>query len=215
MSPLPRILVLAHEPMVAALVGFLVETTGRTVVFSNPNETPSDAVARCRPLAVVLVDASLDAARSDLFFAAMSRHRLGAIVFDADRRVRGLAEIAAVRGIPWVIVPTTTDDLGRAIDAGMGQRPGRGLDRREEADATTAGDGVHILRDRDGHRWIVYDRRGPSDRRNTDGSASADGLTRVFVSDEGVRREYGLVSDEQSATAILLEQQLSDAHSPS
>src|SRR5438270_3792375 len=41
---LNRVLVLADGPVVAALIGLLVETTGRVPVFAMPDEVASDAL---------------------------------------------------------------------------------------------------------------------------------------------------------------------------
>jgi hypothetical protein len=208
MPQLNRVLILSSEPLIAALVGLLVETVGRNAVFAAPGEQPGEAVARLRPLAVVLVDCSMDAARSDLFFAVLARHGIGSIVFGSEHQARAIAEIAAARSLPWLTVPPTVDDLSRAIATAAGEAAvGRGEERRESPDAIVAADGTRILRDRTGHRWMVYDRRQSSDRRARD--EPGDMTTRVFVSDEGRRLEYGVSPSEASqASALALETQL-------
>jgi hypothetical protein len=209
MSPSNRVLVLANEPMIAALIGMLVETTGRNPVFASAGEAPRDAVNRLRPLAVVLVDASLDEAHSDFFFAVLGRLGIGCAVFDTEHRARSIAEIAAERAIPWFTMPPMANELARAIAVASGDTAtARGPDRRENPDATVASDGTRILRDREGHRWMIYDRRRADDRRGTTESELSP-TTRVFVSDDGHRVECGVNQAEAAdMSAITLEVQL-------
>jgi len=107
MSGLNRVLILAQESVVGALIGLLVELTERNPVFAKTDEALSDALLRLRPLAVVLVDASIDAAQSDIFFAVTGRHGAGIAVFGSERDARSIAEIAATRSIPWFTLPPT------------------------------------------------------------------------------------------------------------
>ncbi|HXT15960.1 MAG TPA: hypothetical protein VN706_10060 [Gemmatimonadaceae bacterium] len=205
---LNRVLVLADGPVVAALIGMLVETTGRTPVFANPNEVPSDALERTRPIAAVIIDASLSAAESDLFFAAAAKWDIGVAVFGPESAARRIAEIAAGRRIPWFTMPPTADQLARALDVAIGTQSRRGAERRSApSEALVAPDGTRILRDTDGCRWMVYDRRVSNDRRASDG----DTITvRVFVSEVGEALECGLGEMEiRQATASALELQLS------
>src|SRR4051794_21764566 len=122
MAQLNRVLVLATEPFIAALVGMLVEMAGRTPVFADLGQTPSDAVLRTRPLAVALVDASLGAAESDIFFAVTDRHGLSTVVFGSERDARSIAEIAAARSIPWFTLPPTADELAKALAVASGEQ---------------------------------------------------------------------------------------------
>lgn len=206
MGTVSRILVLAREPIVAALVGMLVEMVGRTPVFAESDEAPSDALLRLRPLAVLLVDASIDAARSDLFFAIAARHGVRIAVFGDDRRARSLAEIAGHRRIPWFTIPPTLDELTVAINAAAGdRRVSRQPDRRAPS-AVTAVDGTRILSDPEGTRWMVYDRRVATDRR-----AVSDSSTRVFISDAGELRELGVSATDLEVSAASLHGQLARA----
>src|SRR5581483_3402565 len=115
MPPSNRILILGREPVVAALVGILVEGADKIPVYANPGETATEAIERLRPLAVVLVDATIDAAQSDLFFAVAARHGIRSVVFGAVTSARAIAEIAAARGIPWFTLPPTVDELSVAL----------------------------------------------------------------------------------------------------
>jgi|SRR5579885_3796340 len=218
-----RVLVLADGPVVAALIGMLVETTGRTPVFANPDEVPSDALERTRPIAAVIIDVSLSAAESDLFFAAAAKWDIGVAVFGPESNARRIAEIAGGRRVPWFTMPPSAEQLAAALDVAVGAERRRSEgERRTQAQASeaiVAADGTRILRDSKGQRWMVYDRRVNLDRRDrtdrtdrTDRSERrehAEPVTvRVFVSDAGESRECDLgemESRQASATALELQ----------
>lgn len=212
-STVNRVLVLADGPVVAALIGMLVETTGRMPVFANPDEVPTDALDRTRPTAAVIIDASLSAAESDLFFAAAAKWNVGVAVFGPETTARRIAEIAGGRRIPWFTMPPSAEQLANALDIAIGadRRQGDGERRATSSEAIVAPDGTRILRDRNGQRWMVYDRRMSADRRVSErDTGEHDAVTvRVFVSDAGESRECGLGEEEsRQASAMALELQL-------
>jgi hypothetical protein len=200
------ILVLGEQPVIAALVGLLVELAGRQPVFAASDETPIDALERLRPVAAVLVDVRLDDVHSDLFFRQAARHRVGVAVFGSQHRAREVAEVASERSIPWFTIPTGTDELSVALNAAIGssEQP-RDRDRRQVPNAEETPDGTRILRDTNGRRWMVYDRRAARDRRRGE---TTDALDRVFVSEAGETRTYALGADEGEITAPELDRQL-------
>jgi hypothetical protein len=207
-----RVLVLSDEPIVAALVGMLIEVAGRTPVYPDVGESPTDALERLRPLCAVLTDIEIGAAHSDLFFAAAAKSGIGIAVFGPEMRAREIAEIASARNVPWFTIPPTASELATALDNAGGRvsrgRSERGPERRAGVEAVVASDGTRILLDRSGRRWMVYDRRSPIDRRHgaiDDTSATV----RVFVSDAGETRRCGLDDVEvRQASAAALELQL-------
>jgi hypothetical protein len=219
-----RVLVLSDEPIVAALVGILIEVAGRTPVFADPDESPADALERLRPFSAVLTDIAIGAAHSDLFFASAAKSGIAIAVFGPEMRARELAEIASARNVPWFTIPPTASELARALDVAGGRAvrdraapepPSheRGPERRESVAASVASDGTRILVERSGQRWMVYDRRSPIDRRRDegDGGAAGDGVAavRMFVSDTGETRRCGLDEVEvRQASAAALELQL-------
>lgn len=91
--------------MIAALLGMLVELVGYRPVFAGEDERPEDAMRRVRPALVVLVDGTLDAVRSDLFFARAAQHRIGLAIFGPEDRRADLAATAEQRGITWFTLP--------------------------------------------------------------------------------------------------------------
>jgi hypothetical protein len=193
-AALNRVLVLAMEPVIAALVGMLLETTGRLPVFAEPAEGPTDALERLRPIAIVLVDIEIPDVRSDLFFGAASKWGVRIAVFGHESHAREIAEIAGGRSVPWFTSPPTVAQLRTALDATVGD-PRRASQDDRRLTVGAAPDGTRILSDSNGRRWMVYDRRQSSDRR----------ATRVFVSDAGEFRQCGLDDQETrqfGATAL-------------
>jgi CheY-like chemotaxis protein len=207
-----RVLVLSDEPVVAALVGILVEVAGRTPVFAEPEESATDALERLRPLSVVLVDVAMGASHSDLFFAAAAKSGIGVAVFGPDMRSRDIAEIASARNVPWFTMPPTAEQLARALDiAGGRERRERSLERRANTniEARITSDGTRILLDSSGRRWMVYDRRGSGDRRQEGRDEEPHAAIRVFVSEAGETRRCDLDDVEvRQASASALESQL-------
>lgn len=99
------ILILSDEPVIAALVGTLVELTGATPAFAKRGEQATDAMQRFHPPDVMLLDAEMDAARSNLFFALAAQKAIEVVVFGSEGRAREVAEVAAQRRIPWLTLP--------------------------------------------------------------------------------------------------------------
>ena len=106
-----RILILAQEPLSAALLGLLIELDRYEPVFARPNESPEEAVRRTRPVLVILLDASFDVAASDVFYARTKGTPLMLFGTPATAgRVRGLA---LERGLPWFTVPVDRAAVAR------------------------------------------------------------------------------------------------------
>ncbi|HUQ83636.1 MAG TPA: hypothetical protein VM076_20960 [Gemmatimonadaceae bacterium] len=213
--------------MVAALLGMLAEMARYTAAFPMPHERPEDALRRVRPVLVVLLDESLDAARSDLFFAHAASHRIGLALFGDGAGAPALAARALQRGIPWLEVPADLEAFQRTLTQAATSRWWRSAaDRRQEtrgprtSSATErAEDGTLVYLDTDGHRWLVYDRRGTDrrggDRRSSGSTASVtdtqSGL-RIFVRDDGESRRCELDRDEVADhTPAALARQLARA----
>ena len=179
MSPQPTVLLLSDDPMALALLGLLVELANYTPIFAAEGERPEDALARARPLLVVLIDDTLEAARSDVFFARAAQQRAPIAIFPGRASRRELMTRIGERGIPYFEIPTDAADLARVIGTAASTTWWkRSADRRALPAAERADEGGLFFVDRSGRRWKVHDRRG-SDRRQ----AAGDGLvTRVFVS---------------------------------
>lgn len=200
------VLILSEQPLVAALFGLLVELLGQVPAFAGAGESPEDALARVRPLLVVLLDSGLEAARSDLFFARAAKRKVGLAVFGTRRRDPHLASVAESRGIPWLEVPTTAAQFADVLDRAAHTVWWRTGEERRAPRVQRAPDGALTYVDRDGRRWQVYDRRA-ADRRQ--------GRDRVFVSDVGESYRYALTPEESEPphepSLRELERQLAEA----
>jgi len=206
------VLVFARDPIIAALVGMLVELTGREPAFARPGERYVDTLRRVRPAAMVLVDVSSDEARSDIFFAAAGKVRVPTVIFGAESRARDIGEIAADRGIPWFTIPPDPAHLAAALEAASGGVRLEASDRRRPDEVVHVPDGTQIFSDSTGCRWMAYDRRATSARREADRGGVVD---RVFVSEAGVTRTVASPGDRLiDLTPDALAQQLARATGP-
>lgn len=197
--PTSKVLVLAREPLAAALLGMLLELDAYEPAFAQPGESPEEAVQRVRPVLIVLLDGSLEAADSDVFYA---RARGAAVLlFGTRSTLPHVREVAAKRGVLWFSMPTDRATLVRVMREAFSAASTRsGRDRRRPT-AHTMDDGTIIYRDRDGREWQVYDRRTVERRAH-----------RAFVNDAGEEWHYPLGSHEAADTsADTLERQLAAA----
>ena len=180
MSPQSTVLLLSDDPMALALLGLLVELANFTPIFARADERAEDALARARPLVVVLIDDTLEAARSDVFFARAAQQRAPIAIFPGKTSRRELMTRFGERGIPYFDIPSEAADLARVIrTAASTTWWKRNTDRRALPAAEHPDEGGLFFVDRAGRRWQVFDRRG-SDRRQAIGEGP---VTRVFVSD--------------------------------
>ena len=204
MSPRSTVLLLSDDPMTLALLGMLLELANFVPAFAAAGERPEDALARVRPSLVVLIDDTLDAVSSDMFFARAAQRRIALAIFPGKTSRRELMNEIGERGIPWFEVPTDVANLALVIQSAAATRWwARGGDRRALPAAERPDAGGLFFVDRSGRRWQVYDRRG-SDRRQTpdiDEPAPlrttgpkvatsqtgelVPGVTRLFISDDG------------------------------
>lgn len=198
MSPQSTVLLLSGDAMTLALLGLLVELAGFTPVFAAEGERPEDALARVRPALVVLIDDTLDAARSDVFFARAAQRRVALAVFPGKGSRREVRTRTGERGIPYFEIPADAADLARVIrTAASTDWWKRNGDRRVLPAAERASEGGLFFFDRAGRCWQVYDRRG-SDRRQLEGDGA---VTRLFVSDDD-SRSTRLSGDEVEARSV-------------
>src|ERR1043165_5951563 len=61
-----KVLILSPHVMTAALVGWYVELARLEPAYADPGEHPDQAVARVKPILVLLIDSELEAGLSDL-----------------------------------------------------------------------------------------------------------------------------------------------------
>ena len=109
-------LIVAGDPMVAALLGMLLDPNRHEPVYPRDGERLEEAVGRLRPPIAILLDAGLESARSDLFLVRADRARATLVLFTppaGDDAVRALAE---VRGVPCFSLPVDRAALTRILD---------------------------------------------------------------------------------------------------
>jgi hypothetical protein len=198
-SPTSKILVLAREALAAALVGLLLELDKYEPAFALPDESPEEAVRRVRPVLIIILDGSLDAAASDVFYARAKGTPV--VLFGTPRSERTLRELAEKRKLRWFTMPIERERLSRLIGDLVISPSRSGRDRRRPS-TRQAADGTLIFRDREGSEWQVYDRRA-GDRRGSGASGY-----RAFVNEAGEewRCELSGTEARQKSPAALEKQ---------
>ena len=114
-----RVLIIAGDPMVAALVGLLLDPDQFDPAFARTQERPEDAIARVRAPLVLVLDCDVDVARSDIFFARLARTRSAIVLFGTPTHREDVAALAEIRGVPWIRLPTDRDALTEAIESAV------------------------------------------------------------------------------------------------
>src|SRR5436190_587840 len=102
--------------MTAALVGWYVELAKLEPAFAAPGERPEDALARVKPLLVVLIDAESEAAISDLFAARAARREVGLALFSGASDDTNAREWASRHDLPFFRLPVDLEAFGRVLD---------------------------------------------------------------------------------------------------
>jgi hypothetical protein len=184
--------------MTAALVGWYVELAKLEPAFAAPGEHPEEALARVKPVLVVLLDSEFEEARSDLLALRAAKRGIGLAIFGTERSDEAVREWARRTHSLFFELPVDLEAFGRVLDQAVRQatteRRGR-EDRRVGAQVDRALDGTLLLLDNHGVAWYVYDRRG-SDRRS---GAALLRPYRAFVSADGIERRCELNDREFSA----------------
>lgn len=177
----------------------LLELDTYEPAFAQPGESPEEAVQRVRPVLIVILDGSLDAADSDVFHGRA--RGAGVVLFGTRSNLPHVREIAAKRGLLWFSMPTDRVTLVRVMREAFSASSTRSGQDRRRPTAHTMDDGTIIYRDRDGREWQVYDRRMGERRAH-----------RAFVNDAGEEWHYPLELHEAADTsADALERQLANA----
>lgn len=185
----------------------LVELARLEAAFAREGERPSDALARVRPLATILMDGVLEDAQSDLFLTRARKRGVDVLIFGSAVAISRLDAWARLQNVPTFVLPAGVGDLQTALDrlrnpAGSSSRKAA----RRSADALREKDGTLVFEDAMGTRWSVYDRRG-ADRRGAE-------VDRRFVSDKGEVRRCGVTLRESESILVAeLSQQLARATS--
>jgi len=187
-----NVLIVATDPMLAALVGGLVEALRLQAVFPRPGENPDAAVARVRPLAVILMEGSSGSAGSEILLVRARRRGARVMLFGDAASIAPLREWAKQADVASFMLPDELEGLRQALERTNSElRVARRGDRRAPVDSNP--DGSVTFHDAAGTRWQVYDRR-TGDRR-------AREMTREFINAAGDRRIYLMHPEDVSATS--------------
>ena len=174
-----NVLIVASDPVLAALLGGLVDAMRFQPVFPGAGEDPDAALARVRPLAVILMEGSSNVAGSELFVVRARRRGARVMLFGHPASIAPLKEWAAELDVDVFALPDELERMQSALDgqhrSSLVVRQG---DRRASVQRNP--DGSLLYEDKAGTRWSVYDRRS-GDRRAVE-------VTREFVSETGERR---------------------------
>lgn len=175
--------------MTAALVGWYVELAKLEPAFAAPGEHPEEALARVKPLLVILIDSHVEEAMSDLLAARAVKRGVGIALFGSGSEMEDeiARRWAAGHQIPFFHLPLDLESFGRVLDqaARTGATDRRVAERRSRPAVDRAIDGTLVLHDNAGNSWYIYDRRA-GDRR-----AQLQPF-RAFVSPDGVERRCAL-----------------------
>jgi hypothetical protein len=117
------VLILARDPVLAALLGIALGLGDLEPVFAEPGERPDDAIARLRPPFVVLLDGEMDEAESDLFHARCARRGARVVLFAAPQAGPGVVALARARGLAYIEVPGDDETLRTAVHAARDAAP--------------------------------------------------------------------------------------------
>ena len=109
------VLVLARDAVLAALIGLLLELEDYEPVFARPDERPEDAINRLRPPLVVLLDGTLDTARSDLFHARAAVAGARVVLFSEPLAGDEVRALARQRDIAYLSMPVDRSTLGGVL----------------------------------------------------------------------------------------------------
>jgi len=198
-----KILIVAADPILGALVGTLVEHARYAAAFPAPDELPAQALERVRPMAAVLLDISDVNGASDLFVSRAEKLGVRVFVFGRSDRIAQQSEWTRRHRLPAFVLPEEIARLENALEGVIPDavRPRTVRDRRGEAQRDASG--MLDFTDDHGIHWTVYDRRGPERRNRVD---------RRFVSDAGEVRHCEITEQEaRLVTVAMLSDQLSRA----
>ncbi len=115
-----RVLILARESVIAALLGLLLELEEYEPVFPAPDERPEDAIRRLRPPLVVALDGQVDAANSDLFFVRCAQRGAHVVLFAEPVAAEVVRAIARRRDCEFFAMPVERAELQRVLARAVG-----------------------------------------------------------------------------------------------
>lgn len=112
-------LIVAGDPMVAALLGMLLDPNRHEPIYPQPGERVEEALSRLRPPIAILLDGELEPAHSDLFLARADRARATLLLFTPPTGGDAVRALAESRGVPCFALPVDRAALTRILDDAM------------------------------------------------------------------------------------------------
>jgi DNA-binding response OmpR family regulator len=113
------VLIVSTDPLLAALLGLLVELQGHRPVFDQGGESPAEALARHHPR-LVLVDADHHDGFSAAFLERARRSGAGVVVFSPGRPDGEVRQLARERGLVALALPTDRVAFRRTLGEALG-----------------------------------------------------------------------------------------------
>ena len=110
---LGKVLILAREDVVAALLGLMVEIRGFEPAFLGKAETPGDAIRREQPRFVVMDCDHPDC--GDELLGTIRSAGAKPVMFSPFRMQAEVRDIASRHGIKSFTLPTDPDTFGRTL----------------------------------------------------------------------------------------------------
>jgi DNA-binding response OmpR family regulator len=114
LAALGKVLILAREEVVAALLGLMVELKGLKPMYLGKADTAEDTIRRERP-AVVVVDCDHQDC-TDSLLAAVRESGAKPILFSPFRFDAEVRRVAARHGVECFTLPTDPETFGRMLN---------------------------------------------------------------------------------------------------
>lgn len=112
---LGKVLILAREEVVAALLGLMVELKGMEPIYLGNADVAEDAIRRERPKAVVVDCDHQDC--TDTLLGAVRELGAKPILFSPFRFETEVRKVAARHGVDSFTLPTDPESFGRMLSA--------------------------------------------------------------------------------------------------
>ena len=112
------VLVMAKDRFVAALLGALIELSGRSVAFREDDETSDAAVRRTRP-DLVICDCALGLSTCTEIAAVARLAGVKLLMFSASHTDREARDIAGLYGVQSFVLPVKPRDFMESLDRVM------------------------------------------------------------------------------------------------
>lgn len=162
-----QVLIICDDPTAAARIGSVVERARMQAGVMVPGESVDATLRRSQGLLLLLLDAKVDATRSDLILRQEQARNVRVAMFAWEGLDPAHRQRASAHRIPVFELPAEIDTLRAWLLALADSAPDARLrtsDRRIAPMAMRSADGVIRFRDSSGMDWSIYDRR-TEDRR--------------------------------------------------